>query len=156
MKSNRRRDTSPEKKLRSALHAAGWRFRVDLAIAVAGGRVRPDLAFTRRRVAVFVDGCFWHCCPEHGKPPLSHTSYWGPKLARNVERDRADTQRLCAAGWRVVRLWEHVPLEDAVAAVESELRDATAGAAVSPPTPARAGRARTAPSGGASAPRRQG
>jgi DNA mismatch endonuclease (patch repair protein) len=121
MRGNRRRDTSPERRVRSALHRRGWRFRVDLAVAVAGGRARPDIAFTRRRVAVFIDGCFWHCCPEHGRPPLSNVGYWGPKLARNVERDRVDTERLRAAGWRVVRLWEHAPIGEAVVIVEREL-----------------------------------
>lgn len=121
MRSNRRRDTSPELRLRSALHSRGWRFRVDLAIPAGGGRPRPDLVFTRRRVAVFVDGCFWHCCPVHGRPPLSNGSYWGPKLARNAERDQLDNDRLEVAGWIVVRLWEHVPLETAVEVVESVL-----------------------------------
>jgi DNA mismatch endonuclease (patch repair protein) len=72
-------------------------------------------------VAVFVDGCFWHCCPVHGRPPLSNGSYWGPKLARNAERDQLDNDRLEVAGWIVVRLWEHVPLETAVEVVESVL-----------------------------------
>ncbi len=121
MRGNRRRDTSPERRLRSALHSRGWRFRVDLPVLTESKRTRPDLAFTRKRVAVFVDGCFWHCCPEHGRPPLSNTAYWGPKLARNAQRDQWDTERLQAAGWRVVRVWEHVPLEDAVADVERAL-----------------------------------
>src|SRR5947209_1999356 len=118
MRSNRRRDTSPERELRSALHTRGWRFRVDLVVPVDGERARPDLVFTRRRVAVFVDGCFWHSCPVHGKAPLSNQSYWGPKLARNTERDRLDTERLERAGWKVVRLWEHVPLDVALELVE--------------------------------------
>lgn len=121
MRSNRRRDTSPERRLRSALHARGWRFRVDLAISATSGRARPDLAFTRRRVAVFVDGCFWHCCPIHGRPPVSNGGYWGPKLARNVQRDRLDTERLETTGWTVVRLWEHIPLEQGVELVERAL-----------------------------------
>jgi DNA mismatch endonuclease (patch repair protein) len=72
-------------------------------------------------VAVFVDGCFWHCCPIHGRPPNSNGEYWGPKLARNVERDRADSERLARDGWVVVRLWEHVPLEEAIDQVELAL-----------------------------------
>jgi len=80
-------------------------------------------------VAVFVDGCFWHCCRIHGRPPLSNDDYWGPKLARNVARDRADTEQLERAGWTVVRLWEHVPIGEAVDAVE----DALAGAATGGP-----------------------
>jgi len=73
----RRTDTKPEFALRSALHRRGYRFRKDYAIRAECQLVRPDLAFTRRRVAVFVDGCFWHCCPEHGRQPTSNTSYIG-------------------------------------------------------------------------------
>ena len=122
MRGNRRRNTSPELRLRSALHRRGWRFRVDLPVELgAGRRPRPDLLFTRARVAVFVDGCFWHCCPVHGRPPMSNKSYWEPKLIRNAQRDREDTFRLERAGWVVVRLWEHVNVEDAVASVEMAL-----------------------------------
>jgi DNA mismatch endonuclease (patch repair protein) len=96
---------------------------------------RPDLAFTRRRVAVFVDGCFWHGCPVHGVSPKSNTDYWAPKLARNAQRDRLDDSALDAAGWRIVRLWEHEPLDIAVATVEAELPA---------PRASRGGRARTA------------
>lgn len=156
MRSNRRRDTSPELHLRSALHARGWRFRVDLAIPAGGGRPRPDLAFTRRRVAVFVDGCFWHCCPVHGRPPLSNGSYWGPKLARNTERDRLDTDRLEEAGWIVVRLWEHVPLEIAVDAVESALIASDKAERRQLTRPAVRGRASVVPSEGAGGRHRRG
>jgi len=86
----RRRDTKPELALRRALHGRGYRYRKDLRLDLdSGARVRPDIVFTARRVAVFVDGCFWHCCPEHGTRPANNTWYWEPKLARNVERDRA-------------------------------------------------------------------
>lgn len=108
MRGNRKRDTRPEVDLRSALHRAGLRFRKDFAVRPDEGRViRVDVAFPRARVAVFVDGCFWHRCPKHGNDPRSNSSYWGPKLARNVERDREVNTRLAAAGWRVVRIWEH-------------------------------------------------
>jgi DNA mismatch endonuclease (patch repair protein) len=90
-------------------------------ISTAAKRVRPDIAFTARRVAVFVDGCFWHCCPEHGSKPAVNVGYWDPKLRRNVERDRAADTALAAAGWEVVRVWEHEPLEAAVAAVLAAL-----------------------------------
>jgi DNA mismatch endonuclease (patch repair protein) len=76
------------------------------------GRVRPDIVFTRKRIAVFVDGCFWHCCPLHGSHPAVHQAYWSPKLARNVERDTRNTQLLEDAGWTVLRIWEHVSTED--------------------------------------------
>src|SRR4051794_35447896 len=102
MVGNRRRDSSPELRLRSGLHARGWRFPVDIRLDAAGRRPRRDIAFTRRRVAVFVDGCFWHQCPEHGSSPKTNTAYWKPKLARNVARDRLDDAALAKAGWSVV------------------------------------------------------
>ena len=117
MKANRRTDTKPELALRAALHARGYRYRKDFRLDLPLRRVRPDIAFTRRKVAVFIDGCFWHACPAHGTKPKSNEWYWSPKLARNVERDRAADQALVQAGWTVVRLWEHTPLADAVALV---------------------------------------
>ncbi len=122
MRAIRRVNTKPELALRSALHRQGYRFRKDHRLDLGSGvRVRPDIAFTARRVAVFVDGCFWHACPDHGGQPSVNQSYWGPKLRRNVERDRAADAALAAAGWQVVRLWEHVPLADAVAEVVAAL-----------------------------------
>src|SRR5271165_1292910 len=122
MRANRRADTKPELALRHALHALGFRYRKDLRLDLASGtRVRPDIVFTARKVAVFVDGCFWHCCPDHGTQPAANTWYWEPKLRRNVERDRAADAALIAAGWRVVRVWEHEPVESAVAAVIAAL-----------------------------------
>lgn len=114
MRLNRRRDSRPELALRRELHRCGLRFRVDLPIRVPGRLVRPDVVFTRARIAVFVDGCFWHCCPDHGNVPRANSSYWSPKLARNVARDRAVDSVLPANGWQVVRAWEHEPA-DAVA-----------------------------------------
>jgi DNA mismatch endonuclease (patch repair protein) len=126
MRAIRRADTKPELALRSALHRAGYRFRKDYRLDLdAGARVRPDIAFTARRVAVFVDGCFWHACPEHGRNPAVNEWYWAPKLRRTVERDRAADAALAAAGWRVVRIWEHVPLADAVTAVTAALGGVT-------------------------------
>jgi DNA mismatch endonuclease (patch repair protein) len=109
MRRNPRRDTGPEIALRSELHRRGLRFRKDLPLRVPGRVVRPDVVFTRARVAVFVDGCFWHACPIHGNQPRANTEYWRPKLARNVARDRAVDSALQAAGWRVLRAWEHEP-----------------------------------------------
>ena len=117
MKANRRTNTKPELALRTALHAMGYRYRKDHRLDLPLRRVRPDIAFTRRKVAVFVDGCFWHACPDHGSKPKSNEWYWSPKLAKNVERDRAADEALAQAGWTVIRLWEHVPLADAVALV---------------------------------------
>jgi DNA mismatch endonuclease (patch repair protein) len=118
MKANRRTDTKPELALRRALHGLGYRYRKDHRLDLADGvRVRPDIVFTARRVAVFVDGCFWHCCPDHGTQPAANSWYWEPKLRRNAERDRAADAALARAGWTVVRLWEHESLDGAIAAV---------------------------------------
>lgn len=117
MRGNRRRDTRPERLIRSELHRRGLRFRVDLSLPFPQGRVRPDLAFTRQRVAVFVDGCYWHACPIHLKPSRSNVAYWSNKLARNVARDRRNDAILTANGWRVIRVWEHQAVQDAVEAI---------------------------------------
>jgi DNA mismatch endonuclease (patch repair protein) len=114
MKGNRRVNTKPELAIRAALHARGLRYRKDYLIRAGSARVKPDLVFTRRRVAVFVDGCFWHSCPDHGTTPQVNTDYWGPKLARNQDRDQQVTESLTASGWRVIRLWEHVSASEAV------------------------------------------
>lgn len=121
MQGNRRRDTGPERRLRSALHARGFRFRIDHPIELGGRRVRPDIVFTRQRVAVFVDGCFWHACPQHGTQPRTHAPYWSQKLARNVARDRRVDADLESSGWRVVRVWEHEAPEAAAAIVVAAL-----------------------------------
>ena len=122
MRSNRRSDTKPEVSLRSLLHRSGLRFRKDYHIRLSGGKaVHADIAFTRLRMAVFVDGCFWHCCPDHGTIPKSNREYWVPKLKQNVDRDRTIDRELPAAGWRVLRFWEHVDLEEAKVAVLSAL-----------------------------------
>lgn len=118
MRAIRRTDTGPELLLRSGLHAVGLRFRKDFKLDVPGRRVRADVVFTRTRVAVFVDGCFWHGCVLHGGSPRVNTSYWGPKLTRNRERDDEVNAALVRAGWSVIRVWEHVPVEDAVGEVK--------------------------------------
>ena len=127
MRANRRTDTKPELALRHALHRLGYRYRKDYRLDLDGGRrVRPDIAFTARKVAVFVDGCFWHACPEHGSKPRANEWYWGPKLVRNVERDRINDAALILAGWTVVRLWEHVRLDEAIGMVVAALAASTA------------------------------
>ncbi|MGN7133788.1 very short patch repair endonuclease [Rhodococcoides corynebacterioides] len=110
----RRRDTKPELALRRLLHAAGLRYRVDCA-PLPGMRRRADVVFTRARVAVYVDGCFWHSCPVHATRPRNNAQWWADKLAANVARDRDTDGRLADAGWTVVRIWEH---EDPAAAAE--------------------------------------
>ena len=114
MQAQRRRDTVPELALRSQLHRKGLRFRVD-RVVLPGIRRRADVVFARARVAVFVDGCFWHACPQHATRPRANADWWAQKLAANERRDRDTDQRLDAAGWRVVRVWEH---EDMAAAAE--------------------------------------
>lgn len=122
MQANRRRDTGPELALRSALHAAGLRYRCDLRVDLPDGRrVRPDIVFTRKRIAIFVDGCFWHSCPEHGRMPAANTAYWSPKLERTQERDRDNTHALEAAGWTVIRLWEHQAVAEGLRLVLSSV-----------------------------------
>lgn len=114
MRGNRSRDTRPEVLLRSALHRHGLRFRKDYRIRALSRSCRVDIVFTRPQVAVFVDGCFWHGCREHGRTPKSNTGYWEAKLARNAERDRENDTALTASGWTVVRVWEHEPVEEVV------------------------------------------
>jgi DNA mismatch endonuclease (patch repair protein) len=107
MTATRSRDTRPEKAVRSAVHALGLRYRVGTSITCGDVRVRPDLVFKGARVAVFVDGCFWHSCPKHGDQPRTNTAYWRPKLEANVARDRRVDRALQEGGWRVIRAWEH-------------------------------------------------
>jgi DNA mismatch endonuclease (patch repair protein) len=118
MRANRRRDTAFELRIRSGLHALGFRFRVDYPIKLEPLRAfRVDVAFTRQQVAIQCDGCFWHGCPEHGRRSTSrNTSYWGPKIDRNRQRDREQNRALREAGWQVLRFWEH---EDAEAVVQA-------------------------------------
>lgn len=120
MSRQRRRDTSPEMQLRRALHARGHRYRVDAPLPGMPRR-RADLLFTRARVAVSVDGCFWHSCPEHATSPAANADWWARKLAANVRRDRETDAHLRALGWHVVRIWEHASVDSAVAAVETSL-----------------------------------
>jgi DNA mismatch endonuclease (patch repair protein) len=121
MRANKRRDTRPELLVRRILHARGLRYRVDHRV-VQESRTRADIAFTRQRIAVFIDGCFWHSCPDHLHLPKANADYWVAKLARNVERDAEVTALLRDLGWTVLRFWEHVPAvvaaEEIDAAVE--------------------------------------
>jgi len=122
MRGNRKRDTRPEVRLRAALHRAGLRFRKERLVVAGEVRVRADVVFPSARVVVFSDGCFWHCCPEHGTSPRSNVDYWGPKLARNIARDRRVDEALRQAGWTVVRVWEHEPPDSAASLIEAALR----------------------------------
>lgn len=121
MRTQRRVDTKPELELRRLLHARGFRYRV--AYPVPGLRRRTiDIAFPGPRVAVFVDGCYWHRCPIHHIPAKNNADWWADKLQRNVERDRETDEALRDAGWTVLRLWEHEEARTAVETVQGLLR----------------------------------
>ncbi|CEH00159.1 very short patch repair endonuclease [Propionibacterium freudenreichii] len=114
------RDTSPEVALRHALFALGLRYRVDSALPGMPRR-RADITFRTAKVAVFVDGCFWHGCPEHYVPPKHNADWWHHKIHANQERDADTDMRLRAEGWTPVRIWEHEPVEQAVEEVLTHL-----------------------------------
>jgi DNA mismatch endonuclease (patch repair protein) len=97
------RDSKPELRLRRELHRRGLRYRLH----VQGLPGRPDVAFTAAKIAVFVDGCFWHGCPQHGRQPAHNSDWWRAKIGANKRRDRRNARLLRAAGWSVVRVWEH-------------------------------------------------
>ena len=107
MRGNRRRNTKPELRVRRLLHAAGLRYRVDYRLKTGGVTTKADIVFTRRKVVAFIDGCFWHGCKLHSKTPSRNVGYWGPKLARNAQRDREVNAALRLNGWTVLRFWEH-------------------------------------------------
>ena len=123
MRANPRRDTKPELGLRQRLHAAGFRYRVDHPVSVAGGRtIRPDIVFGPAKLAVFVHGCFWHRCPIHGTEPGGpNAEYWKAKLDGNVARDELNFTALLNAGWQVIIVWEHEDAGDAADKIESAL-----------------------------------
>lgn len=121
MRSNGARDTSPERAVRSRLHRKGLRFRVHQAV-IPGSRRRADVVFRRARVAVFIDGCFWHGCPTHGTMPKANRAFWEAKLRTNRERDRDTDRSLRDAGWTVLRFWEHAEVEEVASEIEAVVR----------------------------------
>lgn len=106
MKANRSRDTTPELVIRRALHRARLRYFVDRPLPFDRRR-RADLVFSTERVAIFVDGCFWHGCPEHYVPPKANAAFWRNKVEVNRARDRDTDRRMADLGWQVIRIWEH-------------------------------------------------
>lgn len=120
---NRRTNTKPEVMIRSALHQRGLRFRKDHLVRAGGVRVKPDLVFTRWKVAVFVDGCFWHRCAEHANTPKRNPEYWLPKLHANLDRDRLVNASLASEGWTVLRVWEHEDVDAAAGRIASVIDD---------------------------------
>jgi DNA mismatch endonuclease (patch repair protein) len=97
----KQRDTKPEIALRKALSKEGYRYRLHY------GNPKIDIAFVSKKVAVFVDGCFWHMCPKHSHFPKSNRKFWVPKLKRNKARDKKTNKVLAKMGWKVIRIWEH-------------------------------------------------
>lgn len=123
MRANRSRDTAPELALRRAVHARGLRYRV-AARPVKELRRTADLVFTKARVAVFLDGCFWHGCPQHHTVAVRNGEYWASKVERNRARDIDTDRRLIEAGWKVVRVWEHEDPLEAASRVEAAVAEA--------------------------------
>jgi DNA mismatch endonuclease (patch repair protein) len=119
MRANRRTGTKPELALRKELHCRGLRFRKDFLIRLDGARARPDIVFTRAKVAVLLDGCFWHGCIEHGMRPKQNAALWNRKIDETIERDRRVSAALTNAGWTVIHVWEHEPIADAAGRIES-------------------------------------
>lgn len=122
MRGNRSANTRPEMRVRREVHHRGLRYRVSRRLEAGAIAVRPDLVFAGPRVAIFVDGCFWHRCPTHGTSPRSNAEYWLRKLDRNEERDRQVTTALEATGWHVLRFWEHEDPVSVADAVEAAVR----------------------------------
>jgi DNA mismatch endonuclease (patch repair protein) len=124
MRSNRSRDTGPELRLRRELHRLGVRYRLGRRVMLADLTVRPDIVFVGRKIAVFVDGCFWHGCPAHGRMPSDPTGYWNAKIDRNRRRDVRVGEALQSAGWTVIRVWEHAAVVETAQSIAQIVRSA--------------------------------
>lgn len=121
MSAIRSTDTAPEVAVRAELHRLGYRFRKEFKVRAAGRLRAIDIAFPAEGLAVFIDGCFWHQCPEHGTVPKTNRGYWVPKLKRNVTRDALVTEDLKRLGWDVLRIWEHTPPTEAAGVVAARV-----------------------------------
>lgn len=121
MQRQSRRDTKPELALRRELHRLGLRYRVERAV-LPGVRRRADVVFEPAKVAVFLDGCFWHACALHGTQPKANAQWWRDKFERNVIRDRQTDAAMTAAGWLVIRVWEHEEPQAAAATIATAVR----------------------------------
>lgn len=128
----RRRDTEPELRLRRALYSKGLRYRLGHRVPTLGRRT-IDIAFLGLKVAVFVDGCFWHACPDHATWPKNNAEWWRAKLAKNVARDRETDAVLEHLGWKVIRVWEHEDPEAAAARIGAVLRQRRVASECVPP-----------------------
>jgi DNA mismatch endonuclease, patch repair protein len=121
MQGNKKRDTRPELAVRRAVHALGLRYRVACR-PLGDQRWTADMVFPRARVAVFIDGCFWHGCPEHFNTPRTNRPYWASKIARNQTRDALVDATLQHEGWRVLRFWEHQPADSVADRIAATVR----------------------------------
>lgn len=121
MKANRGRDTAPEIALRSTLHRVGLRFRKNVRLDLPTGRARPDIVFSKLKLAVFVDGCFWHGCVVHRTLPRGNAEFWRAKIGATRRRDEDQRHLLMNAGWTVLRIWEHDVPHPAAALVIAEV-----------------------------------
>lgn len=124
MRAQKRRETLPELALRRQLWSRGLRYRVDAPLPMRSRR-RADVLFTGARIAIFVDGCFWHSCPEHCHLPKTNTSWWRLKFRGIVRRDRDTDAQLASAGWLAVRVWEHEDPVQVAREIEQLVRDRT-------------------------------
>jgi DNA mismatch endonuclease (patch repair protein) len=121
MQANKGRDTKPELALRRAVHSLGLRYRVSVR-PLPKMRRTADLLFTRTKVAVFMDGCFWHGCPEHHTKSATNAEYWAEKVRRNRERDIETDRMLREKGWLVIRVWEHEDPAQAAVQIAAQVR----------------------------------
>lgn len=121
MSRQNRRDTAPEVAVRRILHAGGLRYRVNAPVPGMPRRT-IDIVFPKAKVAVFLDGCFWHGCPQHATSPKSNAEWWRTKLDKNMARDTETTEHLTQEGWTVLRFWEHEPVDDVASRIAAAVR----------------------------------
>ncbi|MEV4684398.1 very short patch repair endonuclease [Streptomyces kurssanovii] len=126
MQAIRSRDTQPELLIRQLVHASGLRYRV-AARPLPRLRRTADMVFRPAKVAVFIDGCYWHGCPQHYVPPKTNSGYWSDKVLRNMSRDRDTDQQLREAGWLVLRFWEHEDSDSCARQIATTVRERRCG-----------------------------
>lgn len=126
MRATPQRNTSAELAVRRLLHSHGYRYRVNLS-PIAGLRSRADIVFTKHKIAIYIDGCFWHACPLHASWPKKNPQFWKSKIQENIRRDHRVQQELINSGWTVLRFWEHESPQLVVTRIENELARAVSG-----------------------------
>jgi len=124
MRAAKSRDTEAEMKVRRLLHKMGYRYRVDYVVSKKPRR-KADIAFTRAKVAVFIDGCFWHGCPKHGTSAKENAKFWRDKIRTNKARDLDTNKRLKKDGWLVIRAWEHEDPEKVSSKIAAKVNSRT-------------------------------